>query len=189
MEDKKSFFEKITGTKSVQQEIEQETPTEQTAPKFVSFDNEEQEAKTKAMPALHKIQIKEEEKKESIPATDDKKDWFADDAEGQLVLDVYQTENDIIVKSTLAGVKSEDIDISITNDMLTIKGVREKDQEIREEDYYYQECYWGVFSRSVILPSEVEEDHIQASLKNGILTIRLPKAEKIKTKKISVMEG
>ncbi len=174
-EEKKSFFEKITGTKSVNQE------TSQSQPILTSIPHDTPKPQEEMQPASHKIEIEQED-------TKDKKDWITDDAEGQLVLDVYQTDNEIVVKSTLAGVKPEDIDISITNDMLTIKGVREKDEEVKDENYYYQECYWGVFSRSVILPSEVEEDKIKASLKNGILTIRMPKAEKIKTKKISVIE-
>jgi len=70
--------------------------------------------------------------------------------------------------------------------MVTIRGKREKDEEIKAEDYYYQECYWGPFSRSVILPVDVEAENAEASLKNGILTIRLPKIEKVKTKKIKV---
>ena len=175
MEEKKSFFEKITGTKSVNQE------TAESQPILTSIPHDTSKSQEESQPASHKIEIEQEDAK-------DKKDWITDDAEGQLVLDVYQTDNEIVVKSTLAGVKPEDIDISITNDMLTIKGVREKDEEVKDENYYYQECYWGVFSRSVILPSEVEEDKIKASLKNGILTIRMPKAEKIKTKKISVIE-
>lgn len=114
------------------------------------------------------------------------KEWLLDATEGQLSLDVYQTESDIVIKSTVAGITSDDIDITITNDMLTVKGTRSKDEEVRPEDYYYQECYWGPFSRSVILPADVEADRIKATLKNGILTIRLPKSEKVKTKKISI---
>jgi len=72
------------------------------------------------------------------------------------------------------------------NDMVTIKGKREKEDEITTSDYYYQECYWGAFSRSVILPVDVEAEKAEASMKNGILTIRLPKIEKIKTRKIKV---
>ncbi len=74
----------------------------------------------------------------------------------------------------------------MTNDMITIKGNRKKDDEAKEEDYYYQECYWGPFSRSVILPIDVEVDSAEAGMKNGILTIRLPKIEKVKTKRISI---
>ncbi len=108
------------------------------------------------------------------------------DYEGQLTIDVYQTANDIVIKSTIAGVKPEDLNVSINNDMLTIKGTRKNDAKIKAEDYYYQECYWGPFSRSVILPVDVETDKIKAELKNGILTIILPKASKAKTKVIPV---
>lgn len=97
--------------------------------------------------------------------------------EGQLSIDVYQTANAIVVKSTIAGVSSEDIDISINNDMLTIRGRREQKEKIREEDYLYKECYWGPFSRSVILPVEIEPEKIDAFLENGVLTISLPKAK------------
>jgi HSP20 family protein len=115
----------------------------------------------------------------------DQEEWAAD-YEGQLTIDVYQTDEDIIIKSTIAGVTPEDIDITIDNDMVIIKGERKNCTKAKEEDYYYQECYWGSFSRSVILPCDIEADKIQAELKNGILTVTLPKAHKSKTKKISV---
>ncbi len=115
----------------------------------------------------------------------DQEEWAAD-YEGQLTIDVYQTDEDIIIKSTIAGVTPEDIDITIDNDMVIIKGERKNCTTAREEDYYYQECYWGSFSRSVILPCDIEADKIQAELKNGILTVTLPKAHKSKSKKISV---
>ncbi|MDP3963405.1 MAG: Hsp20/alpha crystallin family protein [bacterium] len=106
--------------------------------------------------------------------------------EGQLALDVFQTENDIVIKSTVAGVAAEDIDITVTGDMVTIRGERKQDEEIPPEHYYYQECYWGPFSRSVILPVDIDADRIDAAIKNGILTIRLPKIEKEKTRKLKV---
>ena len=105
-----------------------------------------------------------------------------------MTIDIYQTENDIIIKSTIAGVKSEDMDIEITNDRINIKGTRKKDNSITQENYYYQELYWGPFSRSVILPLDVDADKSKASIKNGILTIKLPKLEKSKTKTIKVKE-
>lgn len=113
------------------------------------------------------------------------REWLLESG-GQLTLDIYQTGKEIVIKSTIAGVKSEDLDISVTNDILTVKGVRVKDEEVKPEDYYYQECYWGPFSRSVILPTDADPDQIKASLKNGILTVRLPKIERTKTKKISI---
>lgn len=109
-----------------------------------------------------------------------------DDSEGQLTIDVYQTDNDIVIKSTIAGVKPEDLDVSINNDMITIRGERKQDENVTSENYYYQECYWGGFSRSVILPIDILPDKVEASMKNGILTIRMPKADNTRTKKIQV---
>jgi len=111
--------------------------------------------------------------------------WVADQ-EGQLTIDVFQTDTDIVIKSTIAGVKPEDLDIQINNDMVTIRGERRKEDEIRDEDYYYQECYWGSFSRSIILPVDVQANKAEAIMKNGILTLRLPKAETAKARKIQV---
>ncbi|KKP91827.1 MAG: Protein containing Heat shock protein Hsp20 protein [Parcubacteria group bacterium GW2011_GWA2_36_10] len=95
--------------------------------------------------------------------------------EGQLAVDVYQDKKNIIIKSTIAGVEPDDIDISIDNDMITIRGRREKQRDVAEDDYFYQECYWGGFSRSIILPVEVDAEGIEASMRNGVLTITLPK--------------
>ncbi len=113
------------------------------------------------------------------------KKWLSD-SETDIPLDVYQTEHDVVIKSLLPGVRVSDIDLSIVNDILTIKGSRKKEEEIHQQDYYYQECSWGSFSRSVILPSSVKTDQIKASLKNGILTIRLPKETKIVSQKVSI---
>lgn len=133
----------------------------------------------------------EEETLEKIDKTndeinEDKEDeWLDDDyEEGQLSIDVYQTPENIVVKSTIAGVDPEDIDISINNDMLTIRGKRESKETIKEDDYLYRECYWGSFSRSIILPVEVKANGIEATLENGILTITLPKSKT--TRQISV---
>lgn len=115
--------------------------------------------------------------------------WLEEDyEEGQLSVDVYQTKDAIVIKSTIAGVKPEDIDISINNDMVTIKGKRELESTISEDDYFYQECYWGGFSRSIILPVEIIADKVEASLKNGVLTISLPKAKKAQAFSIKVKE-
>ena len=120
------------------------------------------------------------------PAEENSKNqWIDGDYdEGQLSIDVYQTPDKIVVMSTIAGVKPEDIDISINNDMLTIRGNREKKKTIKDEDYLYSECYWGQFSRSIILPVEVEAGKVTAVIENGVLTVSLPKAKT--TKQISV---
>lgn len=108
--------------------------------------------------------------------------------EGQLSVDVFQTKDAIFIKSTIAGVKPEDIDISINNDMVTIRGKREIDETVAEDDYFYQECYWGGFSRSIILPVEIIAEKVEASLKNGVLTVKLPKTKKTQAFSIKVKE-
>lgn len=110
----------------------------------------------------------------------------SDDAEGQLTIDVYQTDDAIVIKSTIAGVKPEDLDVAINNDMVTIKGERKNEEAVPDGNYYYQECYWGPFSRSILLPVDIIADKSEASLKNGILTIRLPKADTTRIKRIQV---
>jgi len=106
--------------------------------------------------------------------------------EGALTIDVYQTDNDIVIVSTIAGVTSKDLDVSITNDMVTISGERKNQVKVKQENYFYQECYWGPFSRSVILPIDVDAEKSAAELKDGVLTITLPKSEKVKIKKIPI---
>jgi HSP20 family protein len=113
-------------------------------------------------------------------------DWLSDDSEGQLAIDVYQTENDMVLKAPIAGVPREDLEISITDEVINIKGERKEQQEITKENYFAQECYWGAFSRSYVLPIAVNSEKASATLKNGILTISIPKLEKTKTKTIEI---
>ena len=120
------------------------------------------------------------ESKDSVAAWDD------GEPEGQLTVDVYQTPNDIVVESAIAGVRPEDIDIQVTADSIAIRGSRRREKEVGNEDYLYQECYWGSFARSIILPQEVDPDGANVTFKNGILTVRLPKVNKKKTKKLKV---
>lgn len=115
--------------------------------------------------------------------------WFDQEyEEGQLSIDVYQTADKLIIKSTIAGVKPEDIDISLHNDMLTIRGKRETEEIIDKADYLYKECYWGTFSRSLILPLDIRTDKLEAFLENGVLTISLLKSKKPKQVSIKVKE-
>jgi len=112
-------------------------------------------------------------------------DWM-EDYEGQLAVDVYQTEDDVILKAPIAGVRPEDLEISITDEMITIKGQRKQTEEINRENFFAQECYWGAFSRTYVLPVAVNSEKATAGLKNGILTITIPKLEKTKTKTIEI---
>ena len=178
---KSSFFEKLTGAnwsedKALEENLKKTKKTES------KMEKEEIKIAPKAKENSSKLK---EAAKEPVSGKKDTGDWMAE-SEGQLTIDVYQTPNEIVIISTIAGVSPEDIDITMANDMITIKGNRKKSEEVQEGDYYYQECYWGPFSRSVILPIDIEVDQTQASMKNGILTIRLPKIEKVKTKKIAI---
>lgn len=96
---------------------------------------------------------------------------------GQLALDIYQTAADLIVEAPIAGVSPQDLDIAIQDDVLTIRGKRVRCNDIDNDDLIYQECHWGEFSRSIVLPIDVVSERIEATLKNGILTIRMPKAQ------------
>ena len=109
-------------------------------------------------------------------------------AEGELAIDVYETADDIVVQSPIGGTKSEDLDISIEDDMVTIRGNREHLVEKQGRNYVYQECYWGSFSRKVILPEAVDETKAKATMKNGILTLVMPKLHRKKLKKVTVKE-
>lgn len=112
-------------------------------------------------------------------------DWM-EETEGQLAVDVYQNDDSVILKAPIAGVRPEDLEISITDEVVNIKGERKEESEVKRENYLCQECYWGGFSRSYVLPVPVIGDKGQASLKNGILTITIPKQEKTKVKTIEV---
>lgn len=171
--DDKKFFAELAGVSS-------EEPKNL---KISDEDNEEEkdeeiiEKKTKEK--KNKNLVTEEEKENEV-------EGIFEEGEGQLTIDVYQNPDEVVVESTIAGVKPEDLDIAITNEAVTIRGKREKTETIKDEDYFYQECYWGKFSRSIILPQEIDADKAVASLKNGILMIRLPKLNRQKTKKLKI---
>lgn len=134
-----------------------------------------------------KIQKEEPPVRLDTETEEDEEDYGGEsEAEGQLTIDVYQTPDDITIESTIAGVKPEDLDISITSEAVTIRGERKREKKVKEDDYFYQECYWGKFSRSIILPQEIDPDKSTANLKNGILTIRLPKLNRQKGRNLKI---
>lgn len=123
-------------------------------------------------------------------AEQEEKSWLEEDAgEGQLTVDVYQTNNEIIIKTMVAGVRPEDLDIAITRDMVTVKGKRESERTVSNEDYFHKELYWGSFSRTILLPAEVDVEEAEATEKHGLLTIKLPKINKDKQAKLRVKSG
>lgn len=149
---KKSFFERLTGTVKVSDDLE------------------------------HEI---DEEKTEEIE--NPKERGFADDdSDGQLAVDVYQTPTDIIIKTMVAGIRPEDLDISITRDMVTIKSSREDSATVESEDYFQRELFWGSFSRTILLPQEIEVEEAEAIERHGLLTIKLPKVNKDRQTKLRV---
>ena len=136
-------------------------------------------------PPVEEVEMQSANEETENEAQTESEEWLSE-YEGELNIDMFQTKDNVIIKSTIAGVKPEDLDITIANDMLTIRGERKREERIEHEDYFYQECYWGGFSRSVILPIDVDTESIEADLRDGILTVILPKAAKAKTKKIKV---
>lgn len=117
-------------------------------------------------------------------------EWIEEEAtEGQLTVDVYQTPDEIVIRSIVAGVRPDDLDISISRDMVTLRGSREEHKEVSEDNYFHKELYWGAFSRTVLLPAEIEVEGAQALEKHGLLTIRLPKIDKEKQTKLKVKTG
>lgn len=181
MAKKASFFGKIMGG----------SVTEEAAQVAVSQAIEEEELEPEDLLVEESENLENAEREEETPQVQaplkpqSGEDWM-NDYEGQLNIDMYQTKDNVIIKSTIAGVRPEDIDITVANDMVTVKGSRKKEETISGDDYFYQECYWGSFSRSVIIPVDIDSEGIEADLKDGILTVIIPKAAKAKTKKVKV---
>jgi HSP20 family protein len=182
----RKFFNKITGINKKEyadEETEDEPVEEELGEQAENEDNEEYDTEEE----LEESDEAEDEIEEADDEKDEETNWLGGEyEEGQLSIDVYQTPESLVVKSTIAGVKPDDIDISINNDLLTIRGKREMVEKIKDENYLFRECYWGSFSRSIILPVEVIPEKIDASLENGVLTVILPKAKASKQISIKV---
>lgn len=136
----------------------------------------------------------------SVPADEDEKTFsFKNNSdhkaplpetsdEGQLLVDVYQTPDEIVIQSVVSGVKPDDLDVSITQDMVTLRGKRERSYHVSDDNYFYQELYWGTFSRSILLPQEIDVESSEATIKNGLLSIRLPKLDKARVQKLKIKQ-
>ena len=118
----------------------------------------------------------------------DSNSWIddEDEKEGELTVDVYQTSDMIVIKAMIAGVHPEDLDISITRDLITIRGEREEEKTAKEDDYFVRELYWGSFSRTISLPEEIDVDEAEAVEKHGLLILKLPKLDKKRQSKLKV---
>jgi HSP20 family protein len=112
--------------------------------------------------------------------------WSTEDAAGELSVDVYQTSDYIVIKAFVAGVQPSTVDISLTREMVTISGSRQDEKEVEEDGYFQKELFWGAFSRTILLPEEVDVDMAEASEKHGVLMLRLPKINKKRQTKLKV---
>lgn len=167
----KEFFEQLAG-------ISNEEGQESFEPELVKADI-----------LSKKLDKVEDDEKEIVPEKRKKnpiEEIDFEDTEGHLTIDVYQDSENIYIESAIAGVDSDDIDVAITPESVVIKGRREKIEKVKTDDYLYQECFWGNFSRSVILPQEVDPDKSTASMKNGVLKISLPKISHQKGKRVKI---
>lgn len=118
-------------------------------------------------------EVKEEQPEEDFP--------------GQLAVDVYETDDELVIKARTAGVNKDELDVSISEGILTISGTLSSGDDIIANNWHVQECYWGEFSRTLALPVAVKEDEAKAALKDGILTVSFPKVQQEQAKKIQIM--
>lgn len=169
---KPSFFERLTGAISPDEYddlFENDTQEREEEQRHINLQNNNMHTSVKSFdPEVEHATLIEEEQ------------------EGELAVDVYETADAIVVKALVAGVHPNSIDISLTRDMVTIRGSREDEKEIEAGDYFYKELFWGSFSRTILLPEEVEVDEADATSNFGILVIRLPKINKAKKTKLKV---
>jgi HSP20 family molecular chaperone IbpA len=107
-------------------------------------------------------------------------------SEGQLPVDVYQTPGEIVIRTFIAGVRPDEISLSLSRDMVVIEGAREERDAVNDEDYFIRELFWGSFSRTILLPQEVDVDNASAGAKDGLLTIVMPKLDKSRQTKLKV---
>jgi len=183
-----SFLKKLKkgmGVDESSKEIKEEIEEKESEP--------EKEKKSKKTPkiemktqTLDKEPAEKEEKVEEKEAPEEKKSWL--EPEGQLAVDIYQTEDELVIQSAVAGVRPEDLDVSIEGDVITIRGKRGRPVE-EKGDYFTQECYWGPFSREIILPVEIDPGRVEAIMKEGILTIRIPKIIRERKRKITIQRS
>jgi HSP20 family protein len=161
---KKSFLERLTGSIRLD-------------------DNEDKEQEN--------LSSEEEGKKinsfsRNIPVQEEKSSKWEEEIDAELTVDVYQTPTDIIVQTMVAGVQPENLSITITRDMITIRGKREENQSIDKDNYFVQELYWGSFTRTISLPEEVDPEQAEAIEKHGLLIIKLPKLDKNRETKLKI---
>lgn len=165
MTKKPSFFERLSGSATITDAFDEELSV---APAAAHVRHLSTHGKSEARTALH-----------------DSKD----SGEGQLPVDVHQTASEIVIRAFVAGVRPDELSISISRDMVVIEGSRMSREQISEPDYFSRELFWGSFTRTILLPQEVDVDNSAASAKDGLLSIILPKLDKARQTKLRVKAG
>lgn len=167
---KRSFFERISGTVSVPSGRDRSFVDD-----YDAFDDlpEARDIKRREHPSLA------ENPDAPIPTK----------IEGQLPVDVHQTPDDIIIRAFVAGVRPDELNISVSREIVELSGTRAEREHVAEQDYFTRELFWGSFSRTIMLPEEVDVDASAASTKDGLLTIILPKLDKARQTKLRVKAG
>lgn len=167
---KKSFLERLTGS------IRLEDNEEENEEEFSSIEM----GRKINLPSKNN----NDPRNQNLPR--EKESTWEEEVEAELTVDLYQTPTDIIVQTMVAGVQPENLSITITRDMITIKGKREENQSIDKDNYFVQELYWGLFSRTISLPEEVDPEEAEAIEKHGLLIIKLPKLDKNRETKLKI---
>ena len=165
--DTRSFFERLTGAENLD---EREEDMEDEG----FYDEEEEE----------EMEVSEEDHRPT-----QQKERYSTDEEGELAVDMYETQGDIFIKTVVSGVRPEELDISITREKVVIRGNRVPERGFEGSNYHIQELYWGAFSRAVNLPQEVAVDEAEAVAKHGLLVLKLPKINKERETKLKVKTG
>ncbi len=209
MKTKKSFFERLTGTVNTEFEDEFEDiavdaeASEQQDERTVNVPLPHEEIlphqMTNIRPTIQQSPIRQQQIQQ-MPLADrgsqnaERSNWMEESSTetaqeetvGQLPVDVYQTNDDIIIKTLVPGVRPENLEVNVTRDMVVIKGKREQAKQIPVENYFHQELYWGMFARSILLPQEIDTDAAEAVEHNGLLILRLPRLNKARQTKLKI---
>ena len=178
---KKSFFEKLTGTINIENDemtdfaVTEASKKQKTTKQPNHIDHASLTASTPIQPTAPQV------RPQAVEETEEN-----NDDEGELAVDVYQTDSDIVIQAMIAGVRPDDISVSITRDIVIIKGQRAAPKNINSDNYFFAELYWGSFKRKIHLPEEVDADEAEAFEKHGLLMLRLPKIDGGKTKTLKV---
>ncbi len=181
LKDKKTFFERLSGAITIDEDED--------SVNINSYEDDEYEEEAPVKKRVTREESSTSKTRKVTPPSQRQAEYeeeMEEEEEGELSVDVYQTATDIIIEAMVAGVKPEDLHLSITRDMVTIKGKREGNGNVDENDYFYRELYWGNFIRTILLPNEIDIEGAEAVEKHGLLIIRMPKLDKGRATKLKV---